>query len=338
MNHWRDKFTDLKDNPRTWLVTGVSGFIGSNLLENLLLLNQKVVGLDNFSMGFQHNLDLVRVSVSPETFDENFTFHEGDIRNMDDCLKACAGVDYVLHQAAVGSVPKSIEDPLRTHTNNVDGCVNMLIAAKDSFVKSFVYASSSSVYGDTKVLPQVEEHLGNLLSPYAASKRTNELFAQAFSNCYDISVVGLRYFNVFGPRQNHEGAYAAVIPKWINNMIQKEVCTINGDGTIYRDFTYVENVVLANMLAATSEGQAGEVFNAALGGATTLMELHELIKENLHKLTGKESLPAHHGQQRKGDILTSMSDSSKLQNRMGFECVVNLQDGIEKTVSWYVSD
>lgn len=336
MNQWLDQFEDLKSNPKTWLVTGVAGFIGSNLLEHLLILGQKVIGLDNFSMGFQHNLDLVRRAVGSEVYDSHFSMLDGDIRNQQDCVKACSGADYVLHQAAVGSVPKSIEDPQRTHSNNVDGFVNMLVAAKDAGVKTFVYASSSSVYGDTKVLPQVEPETGRLLSPYAASKKTNESYAQAFANCYEINPIGLRYFNVFGPRQNPQGAYAAVIPKWIDSCLKNEPCTINGDGKIYRDFTHVENVVLANLLAATTKDISGEVFNAALGGAITLTDLHSEIAKNVADLSGNQPGTPIYGPGRKGDIITSSSDSSKIRDILGFKEVVGFQEGVTKTVQWYM--
>jgi len=254
MSSYDDLQTELKARPRTWLVTGVAGFIGSNLLETLLKLDQRVVGLDNFSTGHRYNLDEVQTLVSAEQW-TRFRFIEGDIRNLADCQRACEGVDYVLHQAALGSVPRSIDDPLATHANNVDGFVNMLVAARDAKVKRVVYASSSSVYGDEPNLPKVEERIGNPLSPYAATKRMNEIYADVFARTYGMSLVGLRYFNVFGPRQDPNGAYAAVIPKWFASLLRDEPVYINGDGETSRDFCYIANTVQANLLAAAVEPQ-----------------------------------------------------------------------------------
>lgn len=337
MDFFKDRFSSLVDQPKTWLVTGVAGFIGSNLLEQLLKLDQKVVGLDNFSTGFQLNLDLVKKEIGEEKFDSNFRFVNGDICELRDCQEACDGIDIVLHQAAVGSVPKSIEDPLRTHRNNVDGFANMLVAAKDSSVSRFVFASSSSVYGDSKLLPQQEDNLGNLLSPYAASKRTNELYAQAYSKVYNLEIAGLRYFNVFGPRQNPNGAYAAVIPRWIATMLANQDCTINGDGSIYRDFTYVDNVVLANVLAGTVSLPKFEVFNVALGGQITLNELFESLAKSVNNLSAYNR-PAVHGPNRKGDILTSCANIDKIKNILGFKEVVPFDTGIEQTVGWFAQN
>lgn len=254
MSSYDDLQTELKARPRTWLVTGVAGFIGSNLLETLLKLDQRVVGLDNFSTGHRYNLDEVQTLVSAEQW-ARFRFIEGDIRNLADCQRACAGVDYVLHQAALGSVPRSIDDPLATHASNVDGFINMLVAARDAKVKRVVYASSSSVYGDEPNLPKVEERIGNPLSPYAATKRMNEIYADVFARTYGMSLVGLRYFNVFGPRQDPNGAYAAVIPKWFASLLRDEPVYINGDGETSRDFCYIANTVQANLLAAAVEPQ-----------------------------------------------------------------------------------
>lgn len=333
----RPEFSTLKSNPKTWLVTGVAGFIGSNLLEHLLRMNQTVVGLDNFSNGFHHNLESVKQQVGSDLFDKNFRLIEGDICDLDTCLNACENVDIVLHQAAVGSVPRSIEDPQRTHRNNVDGFVNMLDAARSCGVSKFVYASSSSVYGDTEVIPQIESELGNLLSPYAASKRTGELFAQTFSRCYDFSCIGLRYFNVFGPRQNPDGDYAAVIPKWISEVLSQKPSTINGDGSISRDFTFVENVVFANLLAALTP-QKESVYNIALGGTTTLNELYEKISEAAELVTGKKYADVHHGPGRKGDIIFSSANIDRAVKELNFHEVVALNEGLRRTVQWYFED
>src|SRR5690554_6874389 len=259
--------------PKTWLITGVAGFIGSNLLETLLKLNQKVIGLDNFATGHQYNLDEVQTLVSAEQW-ANFSFMEGDIRNLDDCHKACAGVDYVLHQAALGSVPRSINDPITTNATNISGFLNMLVAARDAEVKSFTYAASSSTYGDHPALPKVEENIGKPLSPYAVTKYVNELYADVFAKTYGFNTIGLRYFNVFGKRQDPNGAYAAVIPKWAASMIKGEEVVINGDGETSRDFCFIDNVVQINLLAACAVGDArNQVYNVAVGGRTNLNQL-----------------------------------------------------------------
>src|SRR5436309_3573132 len=257
----------LRTRPHTWLVSGVAGFIGSNLLETLLKLDQRVVGLDNFSTGRHGNLEEVRGLVSPEQW-RRFRFEEGDISELPICRKSSAGVDFVLHQAALGSVPRSMEDPLGCHESNVTGFLNMLIAAREAKAKRFVYASSSAVYGDDPELPKVEEKIGRPLSPYAASKAIGEIYAGTFARAYDFSSIGLRYFNVFGPRQDPEGAYAAVIPRWVATMLRGEAVHIHGDGETTRDFCYVANVVQANVLAATAADPAatGEVYNVAVGG------------------------------------------------------------------------
>ncbi len=268
----------FKTEQRTWLVTGNAGFIGSNLSEFLLKHNQKVVGLDNFSTGYQHNIDDVMACVGEDAA-KNFTFIEGDIADFETCAKACKGVDIVLHQAALGSVPRSIADPVTSNRSNITGFLNMLTAAKDAGIKRFVYASSSSVYGDSKELPKVEERTGNLLSPYAAMKMTNELYAGVFQKTYGMETLGLRYFNVFGRRQDPDGAYAAVIPKWVEG----EDVYINGDGETSRDFTYIDNVIQMNLLAGTTDNPEafGEAFNVAVGGRNTLNELYKIINDNL---------------------------------------------------------
>ena len=272
----------LKQAPKTWLVTGVAGFIGSNLLETLLKLDQTVVGLDNFATGHQHNLAEVQGLVSAEQW-ARFSFIEGDIRNLADCQQACAGVDYVLHQAALGSVPRSINDPILTNSANITGFLNMLVAARDAKVQSFTYAASSSTYGDHPALPKVEANIGNPLSPYAVTKYVNELYADVFARTYGFNCVGLRYFNVFGQRQDPNGAYAAVIPKWTAAMIQGEPVLINGDGETSRDFCFIENTVQANLLAATTDNPAAknQVYNVAVGDRTTLNDLFTAIQSAL---------------------------------------------------------
>ena len=272
----------LKHKPKTWLITGVAGFIGSNLLQELLCLNQVVVGLDNFETGFEKNLNSVECNVSRSQW-ENFTFIQGSIEDVETCRKAVYGIDYVLHQAALGSVPRSIENPLRTNTINITGFLNILTCSKEAGVRKFVYAASSSTYGDSTVLPKVENEIGDPLSPYAVSKYANELYANVFNTVYGFRSVGLRYFNVFGPRQDPSGAYAAVIPKWIKQIIKNEAIVINGDGTTSRDFCYVENVVQANILAAlkNTDGQKNAVFNIAYSKRTSLNELLNLIKTQL---------------------------------------------------------
>lgn len=276
---WRylELIEDLPKKPKRWLITGVAGFIGSNLLEQLLKLDQVVIGLDNFSTGYQRNLDEVKGNVSPAQW-SRFIFHPGDIRSLQDCRAACAGVDYVLHQAALGSVPRSLGDPIATNATNIDGFLNMLVAARDSDVKSFTYAASSSTYGDHPALPKVEDTIGSPLSPYAVTKYVNELYAEVFGRCYGFKTTGLRYFNVFGKRQDPNGAYAAVIPKWTAAMILDEIIIINGDGSTSRDFCFIDNVIQANLLAATEEKKdaSNQVYNVAVGARTSLNDLLHL--------------------------------------------------------------
>lgn len=274
--------TRLQAEPHTWLITGVAGFIGSNLLETLLKLNQRVVGLDNFATGHQRNLDEVQTLVTPEQW-ANFSFINGDICNLADCQKGVTGVDYVLHQAALGSVPRSVADPITTNATNISGFLNMLVAARDAKVKRFVYAASSSTYGDHPALPKVEDTIGKPLSPYAVTKYVNELYADVFGKTYGLQSIGLRYFNVFGPRQDPNGAYAAVIPKWISSMIKSEPININGDGETSRDFCFVNNAVQANLLAITapSPDAISQVYNVAVGDRTTLNELYAQLLQYL---------------------------------------------------------
>jgi UDP-N-acetylglucosamine 4-epimerase len=333
-----DRLThQLLIKPHTWLVTCVAGFIGSNLLEVLLKLNQRVTGLDNFATGHRKNLDQVRALVSKEQWDL-FSFVEGDIRELDDCRKACSGMEFVLHQAALGSVPRSIENPLATNATNIDGFLNMLVAARDANVRRFVYASSSSTYGDHPVLPKVEDQIGKPLSPYAVTKFVNELYADVFARSYGFMSIGLRYFNIFGARQDPNGAYAAVIPKWVSAMIEGEPIWINGDGETSRDFCYVSNAVQANLLAATCEHPkaAGQVYNIAVGDRVTLNDLFEAIRLELtisHPRLAN-STPSYRDF-RSGDVRHSLADISKARTLLGYEPTHRIRQGLAAAVSWY---
>lgn len=329
---------DLLNSPKTWLITGCAGFIGSNLLEALLKLNQKVVGLDNFATGFQHNLDEVQSKVSELQWG-NFQFIKGDIRNAEDCLQAVVGVDIVLHQAALGSVPRSLKDPATTNDVNISGFLNMLVAARDEGIKSFVYAASSSTYGDHPGLPKVEERIGKPLSPYAVTKYVNELYADVFSRCYGLNTIGLRYFNVFGRRQNPNGAYAAVIPKWISSMINNEEVFINGDGQTSRDFCYIENVIQMNLLAATAdEEQKNQVYNVAVNDITTLNSLVQYLREILasHDINYQKDIV--YRDFRDGDVRHSQADISKAGTRLGYEPKYRIQDGLKEAMVWYLQN
>jgi UDP-N-acetylglucosamine/UDP-N-acetylgalactosamine 4-epimerase len=329
---------ELRARPLRWLVTGAAGFIGSNLTEALLLLGQRVRGLDNFSTGRQRNLDDVRASVGDAW--ENLEFRRADITDLDDCRAACEGVDVVLHQAALGSVPRSIADPLANNRANVDGFLNMLVAARDAGVRRFVYAASSSTYGDHPGLPKVEDQIGRPLSPYAVSKYVNELYAGVFQRTYGLQVIGLRYFNVFGRRQDPDGAYAAVIPAWIGTLLAGGRCAINGDGETSRDFCFVENVVQANLLAAlTAEENTDEVFNIAVGGRTTLNELFTAIRDGL--APGHPELAdaaPEYRDFRFGDVRHSQADVSKARARLGYEPTHTVQQGLAEALPWYVQD
>ncbi|MFW2745921.1 NAD-dependent epimerase/dehydratase family protein, partial [Acinetobacter baumannii] len=320
MSQYQTVCEQLKYQPKTWLITGVAGFIGSNLLETLLKLDQKIVGLDNFATGHQHNLDEVQSLVTPEQW-AKFTFIQGDIRNLEDCQKACANVDYVLHQAALGSVPRSIADPITTNAANITGFLNMLVAARDAQVKSFTYAASSSTYGDHPALPKVEENIGNPLSPYAVTKYVNELYADVFARTYDFKCIGLRYFNVFGKRQDPNGAYAAVIPKWTAAMIQGDDVFINGDGETSRDFCFIENTVQANILAATTENEEAknQVYNVAVGDRTTLNDLFNAIKNALRENQIMYVKDPIYRDFRKGDVRHSQASVEKIQNLLGYK-------------------
>lgn len=327
---------ELVKSPKTWLVTGVAGFIGSNLLEKLLKLDQTVVGLDNFATGHQHNLDEVQSLVTAEQWGR-FRFIRGDVRDYASCELAVTGVDYVLHQAALGSVPRSIADPLTTNAANITGFLNMLQAAKEAQVKSFTYAASSSTYGDHPALPKVEENIGNPLSPYAVTKYVNELYAGVYARTYGFKTIGLRYFNVFGRRQDPNGAYAAVIPKWTAAMINGEDVFINGDGETSRDFCYIDNVVQMNLLAATAAEEAkDEVYNVAVGDRTTLSELYYTIK-NLLKNNGLtiENDPIYRDF-REGDVRHSQADITKAVKNLSYKHSHNAFEGISRTMHWYI--
>lgn len=328
----------LPQNPKVWLITGVAGFIGSNLLETLLRLDQTVVGLDNFATGHQRNLDEVKTLVNTEQW-ARFRFIEGDIRKLDDCREACAGVDYVLHQAALGSVPRSINDPITSNSTNIDGFLNMLVAARDASVKSFTYAASSSTYGDHPGLPKIEDRIGKPLSPYAVTKYVNELYADVFARCYDFQTIGLRYFNVFGKRQDPNGAYAAVIPKWTAAMIQGEAIYINGDGETSRDFCYVENAVQANLLAATTTNHEAknQVYNVAVGDRSTLNLLFHTLKETLAQNDIYYGQPAIYREFRTGDVRHSQADISKANCMLGYSPQYRFALGITETIPWYIA-
>ena len=363
--------TRLATEPKTWLVTGVAGFIGSNLLETLLKLDQRVVGLDNFATGHQRNLDEVQTLVTPAQW-KNFNFIQGDIRNLADCQKAMTHchcgldpqsrpVDFVLHQAALGSVPRSLQDPITTNATNINGFLNMLVAARDAKVKSFTYAASSSTYGDHPTLPKVEHTIGKPLSPYAVTKYVNELYADVFARCYGFNTIGLRYFNVFGKRQDPNGAYAAVIPKWIASMIQGEPVYINGDGETSRDFCYIDNAVQANLLAATvpvviadakaviappaviagpdpqSMSPLNQIYNVAVGDRTTLNQLYAQIKANLlpHYPHLHSATPVYRNF-RDGDVRHSLADISKATSLLGYIPTQRIGEGLELAMPWYI--
>ncbi|HEX7438089.1 MAG TPA: NAD-dependent epimerase/dehydratase family protein [Caldimonas sp.] len=338
MSAFGDLQLRLRNERHTWLVTGVAGFIGSNLLEALLKLDQQVVGLDNFATGHERNLAEVRSVVSAEQW-ARFRFVQGDIRVLGDCKGVCADVEYVLHQAALGSVPRSVADPVLTNSTNVTGFLNMIVAARDAGVKRFVYAASSSTYGDQPALPKVERLIGRPLSPYAVTKYVNELYADVFARSYGFESIGLRYFNVFGPRQDPEGAYAAVIPKWIASMLRDEPVFINGDGETSRDFCFVDNAVQANLLAAlTSNADAvNEVFNVAVGDRTTLNELYELLRDRLApRFTHlRQATPTRRGF-REGDVRHSLADIGKARRLLGYDPSHRVGDGLSVAMEWYI--
>ena len=331
---------ELLSNPKTWLVTGGAGFIGSNLIEELLRLNQNVVALDNFSTGHRYNLDKIKNTVSDKQW-SNFTFKEGDITNYNFCLEITKDIDVILHQAALGSVPRSIENPIISNESNVTGFLNMITSAKENGIKRFVYASSSSVYGDSKELPKVEDRIGKLLSPYAVTKMVTELYANVFYKIYGIETIGLRYFNVFGKRQDPNGAYAAVMPKWIGQILNNEDIYINGDGETSRDFTYIDNVVQMNILAGTTVNNEafGNVFNTAGGGRETLNNLYDAIvsglKQELPSLLIKKPI---YRDFRVGDIRHSNANIDLAKVILDYEPIYTLKKGLKESISWYIND
>lgn len=364
MTLYQQLIQTLPATPKTWLVTGVAGFIGSNLLEALLKLDQRVVGLDNFATGYQHNLDEVQSLVTPAQW-AKFQFIQGDIRNLEDCKQAMTWtqsavitneakqsmpVDYVLHQAALGSVPRSLAEPITTNSANITGFLNMLVAARDAQVKSFTYAASSSTYGDHPALPKVEDNIGKPLSPYAVTKYVNEIYADVFSKCYGFHTIGLRYFNVFGPRQSPSGAYAAVIPKWMSSLLKGEAVFINGDGETSRDFSFIQNAIQANLLAATVKDTHGgacsdsdihpalnQIYNMAVGDRTTLKQLFILLRDNLVPFGVSASAEPEYRNFRAGDVRHSLADTTKAQRLLGYEPTHRIAEGIRIATEWYVS-
>lgn len=345
MTQYEELQKNLRENQYTWLVTGAAGFIGSNLVEKLLYLNQKVVGLDNFETGYQHNLNQAvedaREALQAEDRalqTDAFRFITGDICIFEDCQQACKGVDYVLHQAALGSVPRSIENPIHTNKANIDGFLNMLVAARDAEVKRFVYAASSSTYGDHPDLPKIEHKIGNPLSPYAVTKLVNELYATVFARTYNFNTIGLRYFNIFGKRQDPNGAYAAVIPKWANSIINGEEVFINGDGETSRDFCYIQNAVQINLLAAmtANEEAVNQVYNVAVGDRTTLNELYRFIRNYLgeNRELAEENLT--YRDFRAGDVRHSQADISKAQSLLRYQPSHRIMEGLGEAMEWYL--
>jgi len=340
MREIEKKIEFLESNQKIWLVTGVAGFIGSNLLEFLLQKNQRVVGLDNFATGHQHNLDKVKTIVGESAWD-NFHFINGDIRDRETCHKACEGVDYVLHQAALGSVPRSIEDPITTNQANIDGFLNMLVAARDENVASFVYAASSSTYGDHPDLPKVEDIIGNPLSPYAVTKYVNELYASVFARAYGFKTIGLRYFNIFGPRQDPAGAYAAVIPKWVAAMLNGQQIVINGKGDTSRDFCYIDNAVEMNILAALTENEEArdQIYNVALHDQTSLNELYSHIKQSIEgQIENIVINKPEYRDYRAGDVKHSCANIDKAKQLLGYDPQFRIAPGLKLAMSWYIND
>ena len=339
MNPYENARRSVRAASRTWLVTGTAGFIGSHLAQHLLALGQRVVGLDNFATGKPENLLSVRAAAGENW--HNFRFLESDIRSLDACRRACEGVDVVLHQAALGSVPRSIDDPIGSTEANVNGFLNMLVAARDAGVGRFVYASSSAVYGDDPALPKIEARIGRAMSPYGLSKHVDELLAGVFDACYGFKSIGLRYFNVFGPRQDPHGAYASVIPAWIGALLRGRTAYVNGDGSAARDFCHVDNVVQANLLAATVQEPAalGEAYNIAVGEQTSLRELFEMIKDTLaRKFPELKAARPVHRDPRKGDLPFSRADTAKAERLLGYRPSVRIMEGLERTIDWYAEN
>ena len=338
MTSYQDVLRHLENHQYRWLVTGVAGFIGSNLLEVLLKHNQKVIGLDNFSTGHLRNLEQVKDEVSEDAW-RNFSFVEGDIGQLETCRSACESVDFVLHEAALGSVPRSIQDPIRTNESNISGFLNLLVASRDAKVKRFIYAASSSTYGDHPDLPKVEGVIGRPLSPYAVTKYVNELYADVFARCYGFECIGLRYFNVFGPRQDPNGAYAAVIPQWIAALVQNRALYINGDGETSRDFCYIDNAVQANLLAALTESTEAlnQVFNVAVNERTSLNQLYAMICALLlERFPGLRNHKPTYVDFRKGDVRHSQADISKARKMLGFEPTHRVDQGLRQALDWYI--
>jgi UDP-N-acetylglucosamine 4-epimerase len=338
MTRYEQLQTDLQQNPKTWLITGVAGFIGSNLLETLLQLGQRVVGLDNFATGYQRNLDEVQSLVTRKQW-EKFRFIQGDIRSLENCQEACTGVDHVLHQAALGSVPRSLADPIATNETNIGGFLNMIVSARDAKVRSFTYAASSSTYGDHAALPKVEDRIGKPLSPYAVTKYVNELYADVFARCYGFEMIGLRYFNVFGRRQDPDGAYAAVIPKWTAALLKGEAVFINGDGETSRDFCYVANAVQANILAATTQNAMAknQIYNVAVGDRTSLKALFNLLREHLQPYGVSTQVQPIYCDFRAADVRHSQASTEKARNLLGYAHTHHLADGVTEAMPWYAS-
>jgi len=334
-----EKITNtLNSKSYKWLITGVGGFIGSNLLQKLLAFNQEVIGIDNLSTGSTKNINDALSGFEDSEYSVNFKFYEGDITNLEICQEICKDVDFVLHQAALGSIPRSINDPLNTHNSNINGFLNMLISSRDNGVKRFVYASSSSVYGDHKQLPKIEENIGNPLNPYAITKFVNELYASNFAEVYNYPSIGLRYFNVFGRRQDPNGSYAAVIPKWIASLINKETIFINGDGETSRDFCYVENAVQVNILAAITENKKAlnQVYNVAVNDRTNLNDLYKMIFEIVSKKMDISYKGPEYRDFRAGDIRHSEADISRARDMLGYHPMFRVREGLEETIDWYL--
>lgn len=344
MSKYQELQKYLLENQSTWLVTGVAGFIGSNILEELLSLNQRVIGLDNFDTGHESNIEEAIHDANHKSNKDNrsnFTFVNGDIKNINDCREACADVDYVLHQAALGSVPRSIKDPINTNHANIDGFLNMMLASRDANVKNFVYAASSSTYGDHPDLPKTEDKIGNPLSPYAVTKLVNELYAKVFASTYGFKSIGLRYFNIFGKRQDPNGAYAAVIPKWASSILKNEQVFINGDGETSRDFCFVENAIQINLLAATTSNNdaINQVYNVALNERTSLNELHNMIKTILMSRRNYiKDIPIKYKDFRPGDVRHSQANIEKAQTLLGYDPKFKISSGLEKTMDWYIKN
>ena len=337
MTRYEEAQEQLRLSPKTWLITGAAGFIGSNLLEALLLNNQKVIGIDNFATGHQFNIDEVKNIVSESQW-ANFHFIEGDIRDYASCVKAVSNVDYVLHQAALGSVPRSIADPIKSNSANITGFLNIIHASKEEKVQSFTYAASSSTYGDHPALPKLEENIGKPLSPYAVTKYVNELYAGVYARTYGFKSIGLRYFNVFGKRQDPNGAYAAVIPKWTAAMINAEEVFINGDGETSRDFCFIENIVQANILAATAnDNSKDQVYNVAVGDRTTLNDLFSALRQSLADHGKIYEKPQVYREFRVGDVRHSEADVSKAKRLLGYAPSHTLLEGISAAMPWYIS-